>query len=80
MTGDIATVVAEATPYLMAAVSAYGGAVLAKVRDDTADATVGLGRRLVRANSCTFKCCGGDPKCCGSRRARFIDDALVGRG
>jgi hypothetical protein len=29
-------------------VGAYGGAVLAKVRDDAADATVGLGRRLLQ--------------------------------
>jgi hypothetical protein len=28
--------------------AAYGGAVLAKVRDDAADATVGLGRRLLQ--------------------------------
>jgi hypothetical protein len=31
-----------------AAVGAYGGAVLAKVRDDAADATVGVGRRLLQ--------------------------------
>ena len=36
------------TPYVSAAVGAYGGAVLAKVRDDAADATVGLGRRLLQ--------------------------------
>jgi len=36
------------TPYISAAVGAYGGAVLAKVRDDAADATVGLGRRLLQ--------------------------------
>jgi hypothetical protein len=39
---------AEMTPYVSAAVGAYGGAVLAKVRDDAADATVGLGRRLLQ--------------------------------
>jgi hypothetical protein len=48
MAGDVATLVAEATPYVTAAVGAYGGAVLAKVRDDAADATVGLGRRLLQ--------------------------------
>jgi hypothetical protein len=47
MAGDVATLVADATPYMTAAVGAYGGAVLAKVRDDAADATVGLGRRLL---------------------------------
>ena len=36
------------TPYVSAAVGAYGGAVLARVRDDAADATVGLGRRLLQ--------------------------------
>jgi len=37
----------DMTPYVSAAVGAYGGAVLAKVRDDAADATVGLGCRLL---------------------------------
>ncbi|MGD0069890.1 MAG: hypothetical protein ABSB76_41575 [Streptosporangiaceae bacterium] len=40
--------VADATPYVTAAVGAYGGAVLAKVRDDAAEATVGVGRRLLQ--------------------------------
>jgi ABC-type phosphate transport system substrate-binding protein len=44
----VASLAAEMTPYVSAAVGAYGGAVLAKVRDDTADATVGLGRRLLQ--------------------------------
>jgi hypothetical protein len=35
-------------PGQSAAVAAYGGAVLARARDDAADATVGLGRRLLR--------------------------------
>jgi hypothetical protein len=48
MAGEVATLVADATPYVTAAVSAYGGAVLAKVRDDAADATVGAGRRLLQ--------------------------------
>jgi hypothetical protein len=48
MAGEVATLVADATPYVTAAVSAYGGAVLAKVRDDAADATVGVGRRLLQ--------------------------------
>jgi hypothetical protein len=48
MPGEVATLVADATPYMTAAVGAYGAAVLAKVRDDAADATVGLGRRLLQ--------------------------------
>jgi hypothetical protein len=36
------------TPYVSAAVAAYGAAVLARVRDEAADATVGLGRRLLQ--------------------------------
>lgn len=48
MPGEVATLAAEATPYVTAAIGAYGGAVLAKVRDDAADATVGLGRRLLQ--------------------------------
>lgn len=48
MTGDIASMTAEMTPYISAAVSAYGGAVLARARDEAADATIGLGRRLLQ--------------------------------
>jgi hypothetical protein len=48
MAGGVATLVADATPYVTAAVGAYGGAVLAKARDDAADATVGVGRRLLQ--------------------------------
>jgi hypothetical protein len=48
MAGEMAVLVADATPYVTAAVGAYGGAVLAKVRDDAADATVGIGRRLLQ--------------------------------
>ena len=44
----MASLAAEMSPYVTAAVGAYGGAVLAKVRDDAADATVGLGRRLLQ--------------------------------
>lgn len=47
-TSEVATLVTQATPYVTAAVGAYGGAVLAKVRDDAADATVGVGRRLLQ--------------------------------
>ena len=48
MSGEVASLAAEMTPYVSAAVGAYGGAVLARVRDDAADATVGLGRRLLQ--------------------------------
>lgn len=48
MGGDAACLATEMTPYISAAVGAYGGAVLARVRDDAADATVGLGRRLLQ--------------------------------
>ena len=48
MGGDVASLAVEMTPYVSAAVGACGGAVLARVRDDAADATVGLGRRLLQ--------------------------------
>jgi hypothetical protein len=48
MSGDVASLAAEVVPYMATAASAYGGAVLAKARDDAADATVGLGRRLLQ--------------------------------
>ena len=48
MSGDVASLTAEMVPYMSAAASAYGGAVLATLRDDAADATVGLGRRLLQ--------------------------------
>jgi hypothetical protein len=47
MGGDIASLASEMMPYVSAAVGAYGGAVLAKARDDAADATVELGHRLL---------------------------------
>ena len=48
MGGEVASLAAEMTPYVSAAVGAYGGAVLAKVWDEAADATVGLGRHLLQ--------------------------------
>jgi hypothetical protein len=48
MSGEVASLAVEVTPYVSAAVGAYGGAVLAKVRDEAADATVGVGRRLLQ--------------------------------
>jgi hypothetical protein len=47
MSGDVLSLAAEMTPYVSAAAAAYGGAVLVKARDEAADATVGLGRRLL---------------------------------
>jgi hypothetical protein len=48
MSDDVVLLAGQAVPYMAAAAAAYGGAVLAKVRDDAADATVGLGRRLLQ--------------------------------
>ena len=48
MGGEVVSLAAEMTPYVSAAVGAYGGAVLAKVKDEAADATVSLGRRLLQ--------------------------------
>jgi len=48
MSDDVVLLAGQAVPYMAAATAAYGGAVLAKVRDDAADATVGLGRRLLQ--------------------------------
>jgi hypothetical protein len=48
VSGELAAVSADVMPYLTTAVSAYGGAVQAKARDDAADATVGLGRKLAQ--------------------------------
>jgi hypothetical protein len=45
---EIATVVTEATPFVTAAVGAYGGAVLTKARDKMADATIGAGVRILQ--------------------------------
>jgi hypothetical protein len=45
---ELEAVVAEALPVMGAAVSAYGVGVLSRVQDAAADATVGLGRRLVQ--------------------------------
>jgi hypothetical protein len=59
MSGEVLSLAAEVAPYASAAVGAYGGAVLAKVRDDAADATVGLGRRLLQKIFGTRR--GGEP-------------------
>lgn len=48
MTGEVATLVKDVTPALMAALRAYGGSALAKIHDDGADETVSLGRKLLQ--------------------------------
>ncbi|MQY04620.1 hypothetical protein [Actinomadura macrotermitis] len=52
MSADVVQLASEVTPYVTAAASAYGGAVLARVQDQvtegTADAAVGFGRRLAQ--------------------------------
>jgi hypothetical protein len=48
MSGDVLSLMAEMTPYVSAAAVAYGGAVLVRARDEAADATVELGRRLLQ--------------------------------
>jgi hypothetical protein len=45
---ELAVLIGEISPYVTAAVGAYGGAVLAKANDQAADATVGLGRRMLQ--------------------------------
>lgn len=48
MSGDLASLMAVITPSMFAAAGAYGAAVLARARDEAADATVSLGRRLLQ--------------------------------
>ncbi|WP_107452621.1 NB-ARC domain-containing protein [Streptomyces sp. TLI_053] len=48
MSGDIVQLVEQASPYLTAAVSAYGGAVLARAEDTAVEATANLGRRILQ--------------------------------
>ncbi|MFC4912226.1 hypothetical protein [Actinomadura gamaensis] len=52
MSADAVQLASEVTPYVTAAASAYGAAVLTRVRDQTteatADAAVGFGRRLAQ--------------------------------
>ncbi|MFI6907128.1 hypothetical protein ACIBKY_38120 [Nonomuraea sp. NPDC050394] len=45
---DVAVLAHEVMPYVSAAVSAYGGAVLAKTQEAAAQSTVGLGTRILR--------------------------------
>jgi hypothetical protein len=45
---ELAVLIGEVSPYVTAAVGAYGGAVLTRVNDQAVDATVGLGRRILQ--------------------------------
>ncbi|MBB5081687.1 hypothetical protein [Nonomuraea endophytica] len=45
---DVAALAGDVMPYVSAAVSAYGGAVLAKTQEAAAQSTVGLGTRILR--------------------------------
>ncbi|MEV4894093.1 hypothetical protein AB0K48_32375 [Nonomuraea sp. NPDC055795] len=45
---DVAVLAQDVMPYVSAAVSAYGGAVLAKTQEAAAQSTVGLGTRILR--------------------------------
>ncbi|WP_067816123.1 hypothetical protein [Actinomadura kijaniata] len=48
MSGDLVWLAGEVTPYVTAAASAYGGALLARVQDEAVDGTVGFGRRMAQ--------------------------------
>ena len=48
MPGELAQLAGQITPWVTAAASAYGGAVLAQSQEEAANATVGFGRRLAR--------------------------------
>ncbi|MFG2818636.1 hypothetical protein ACGFX4_04315 [Kitasatospora sp. NPDC048365] len=49
MSAEIVQLVEQAGPYLTAAASAYGGAVLARAEDAAVDATANVGRRILQA-------------------------------
>ncbi|MEU0244952.1 hypothetical protein ABZ192_11585 [Streptomyces sp. NPDC006235] len=48
MGAEVVQLVEQAGPYLTAAVGAYGAAVLTRAQDVAADATVGLGQRILQ--------------------------------
>lgn len=48
LTGDLATLAADATPFAALAVSTYGKAVLAKAWDDVADASIKAGLKVIQ--------------------------------
>lgn len=48
MSAELVQLASETMPYVTAAASAYGGAVLTKAKDEAAGATVDLGRRVLQ--------------------------------
>lgn len=48
MSGELAELANDVTPYVVTAVGTYGAAVLAKAQDEAATAAVGFGRRLAQ--------------------------------
>lgn len=48
MSGELAELVQDSWPYVTAAVGAYGASVLQKGEDAAAEASVGLGRRILQ--------------------------------
>ncbi|MBO3745126.1 hypothetical protein J5X84_03530 [Streptosporangiaceae bacterium NEAU-GS5] len=48
MNDDIVQLVADLSPYVTGAVAAYGSAVLSRIEDDAADASVAWGRRILQ--------------------------------
>ncbi|TYB49530.1 hypothetical protein [Actinomadura chibensis] len=48
MSGDLVQLAGDVAQYVTTAAGAYGGAVLARTREQAADATAGLGRRLAQ--------------------------------
>ena len=49
VSAEIAELVGQATPYVTAALRAYGGSVMTRAEEGAADATANLGRRLLQA-------------------------------
>ncbi|MEV0036400.1 hypothetical protein [Streptomyces sp. NPDC050804] len=48
MSAEVAELVKQAGPYVVAALGAYGGAVLTRAEDAAADVTANLGRRVLQ--------------------------------
>ncbi|GJF29881.1 hypothetical protein KNE206_25810 [Kitasatospora sp. NE20-6] len=49
MSAEITDLVSQASPYVTAALTAYGSAVLTRAENAAADATANLGRRILQA-------------------------------
>ena len=48
MSGDLVSLAQEVSPYVVAAIGAFGGAVLVRANEQAADATVGWGRAILQ--------------------------------